>query len=630
LLSFFEAGKLARKMSSVIVIWIWLCAYLNGAGWTLSALHQLNRTGYTAVFAIGLLALLIWKKQTGTPVFPKKNLTKLRRRFRHAFPLAYLVLASLAFLGGALYATSNYDALAYRIPRILHWLAAERWHWIGTVFDRVNDRSCGIEWVSAPVIAFLHTDRLLFLINIVSFLLLPGLVFSVFRRLGVRRRVAWHWMWLAPTAYGLVLQAGSVGNDLFGAVFALAAVDFALRAKDSRRAGDFFASILAAAMMTSAKTSSLPLLLPCAVALLPSLKLILRWPLRTVLVLVLAASASALPTIVLNLKFSGDWSGARVGAGDVKHAVLWRGAANVTLLTIENFVPPVFPVAEKWNRAVTNNLPADVQDKLGALIEYPGCKLVLEQMQIEENAGLGFGISCLLLASVIAALFLAKRQRNLAGIAWGKIVRWSAFISLLAVLAVSNLTSLARVLTPYYALLLPLLLVGAGQAALVRKKWWRVCAFAVFAMAAGLLVISPARPLFPVLTILDRLPHPPARVLAVYKTYRERPDAMAPVREHLPADLNVLGLATFDDPETSLWRPFGSRRIDHIAPDDSSAALKARGINYVLFRAGVAEDWFKVPLAEWLQKHNAQIVQTIPLNMRASTGSRDWYLVRLN
>ena len=56
-------------------------------------------------------------------------------------------------------------------------------------------------------------------------------MFSVFTRLGVRRRVAWSWMWLVPTGYCFLLQAGSIGNDLFGAPFALAAVDFALRAK---------------------------------------------------------------------------------------------------------------------------------------------------------------------------------------------------------------------------------------------------------------------------------------------------------------------------------------------------------------------------------------------------------------
>src|SRR5487761_2777106 len=219
-------------MPAAVLLWVWFCACLNVAGWTLSALHQLNAGGYTVTLLVGLAALLAWQKQTGPPFFPGGH--KLSRRFRRAFPLAFLILAAMAFFGGALYAPTNYDALAYRLPRVLHWLAADQWHWIHSFFPRLNTRSCGIEWVSAPVLALLKTDRPLFLINIVSFLLLPGLVFSVFTRLGVRRRAAWHWMWIVPTGYSFVLQAGSIGNDLFGAPFALASVDFALRARDSR------------------------------------------------------------------------------------------------------------------------------------------------------------------------------------------------------------------------------------------------------------------------------------------------------------------------------------------------------------------------------------------------------------
>ncbi|MGH7975779.1 MAG: hypothetical protein ACREC8_03860 [Limisphaerales bacterium] len=264
-------------MPTAVAIWVWFCAYLNCAGWVLSAIHQLNPRGYAVTLLIWLAALAVWKIKT-PPFILSRPLRgvfgKWLHRFRRPFPLAFLILTTMAFLGGAIYPPTNYDALAYRLPRILHWLAAGQWHWIHTIFDRVNDRSCGIEWVSAPFIAVFKTDRFLFLINIVSFLFLPGLVFSVFIQLGVRRRVAWRWMWIVPTGYCLLLQAGSIGNDLFGATFALAAVDFALRTKNSRSAGDFFTSILAAAMMTSAKTGNLPLLLPWAIAILPSWKMI--------------------------------------------------------------------------------------------------------------------------------------------------------------------------------------------------------------------------------------------------------------------------------------------------------------------------------------------------------------------
>src|SRR6185312_10295516 len=155
-------------------------------------------------------------KRTRAKNFPQIRWLKFFRRFRGAFPLAFFIVAAMEITGGILYPPTNYDALAYRVPRVLHWLAADQWHWIHSFFGQINNRSCGIEWVSAPLVALLKTDRLLFLINTVSFLFLPGLVFSVFTRLGVRRCVAWHWMWIAPTGYGLLLQAGSIGNDMFG------------------------------------------------------------------------------------------------------------------------------------------------------------------------------------------------------------------------------------------------------------------------------------------------------------------------------------------------------------------------------------------------------------------------------
>jgi hypothetical protein len=617
-------------MPSVVLIWIWFCAYLNCAGWALSAVHQLNACGYAIALTLWFIALFFWRKKTSKQIFPQFHCRKFQRRFQKPFPLAFLILAAMAFLGGAIYAPTNYDALAYRIPRVLHWLAANQWHWIHTVFDRVNDRSCGIEWVSAPFIAFFKTDRFLFLINFISFVFLPGLVFSVFTRLGVRWRVAWHWMWIVPTGCSFVLQAGSIGNDLFGATFALAAVDFALRAKISQSPRDFFTSILAAAMMTSAKTSSLPLLLPWAIAIFPSLRLLVRWPSRSLAVCVLAVFASALPTMVLNQKFSGDWSGAGLNRSTtVPHAAVLRTGANVVLLTMENFVPPVFPEAEKWNQAVEAKLPPKLEGQLAQLIEWPGCKFQVDEMQIEENCGLGFGVSAFLLASAAAGFFPRRKNFPGTGLRWQTCIRWSSAISLMAVLMKSDLSAIARIFTPYYALLIPILLAGSGQEQLLKKCWWRAAAFAVFLIAAGLLIISPARPLFPVMTILGKTPDSPARVREVYTVYSERNDGFAPVRALLPPDLKILGLITYDDPETSLWRPLGSRRIEHVCPQDTAADLRTRGVEYILAKGELFGGSFP-NLDDWLKKMNAQIVQKIPLNLRAKLGPLDWYLVKLN
>ena len=52
-------------MSSVVVLWIWLCAYLNCAGWVLSACHALNQAGYAVALGLGGLKLKLHRECVG-------------------------------------------------------------------------------------------------------------------------------------------------------------------------------------------------------------------------------------------------------------------------------------------------------------------------------------------------------------------------------------------------------------------------------------------------------------------------------------------------------------------------------------------------------------------------------------
>jgi len=268
---------------------------------------------------------------------------------------------------------------------------------------------------------------------------------------------------------------------------------------------------------------------------------------------------------------------------------------------------------------------------------WPDCQLQLPEMQIEEYAGLGFGVSVLLLISVVAAPLMKPGHRQTTGRAtWQTCVRLAPLVALVALMTQSHMSFISRLMVSYYALLLPPFLACAGHERLVQKCWWRAAAFAVFFMAAGLLIISPARPLFPVQTILGKIQtRAPdsklwARVEEVYLVYRERPDGFAPVRALLPPDAGILGMVTWDDPETSLWYPFGSRRIEHVCPGDTAADLKRRGIEYVLAKGALFGGSFGGSLDDWLKRMNAQVVRKIPLNLRASHGALDWYLVRLH
>jgi len=78
-----------------LIVWILFCVVCNFAGWVLSLLHQLNAAGYTVVFVVAIGAGFAcgeraWRARGGL------ELSRLRRRFRRPFPLAFLGLALLA------------------------------------------------------------------------------------------------------------------------------------------------------------------------------------------------------------------------------------------------------------------------------------------------------------------------------------------------------------------------------------------------------------------------------------------------------------------------------------------------------------------------------------------------------
>ena len=629
-------SKLPPKAPVFVAGWIVLCAFCNCAGWILSALHQLNAAGYAVGFALGMAAVAASWKKIFPAGFPWLNLPGQRRRFRRWFPLGFLVLALLAILGGVLHAPNNFDAMAYRVPRVLHWLAEGRWEWIYSGFPRLNTRACGFEWMSAPLIAFARTDRWLFLLNAASFLLLPGLIFSLFRRVGVKARVAWHWMWLAPSGYCFVLQAGSIANDMFSAVFALAAVDYALRARVSGRVSEAGLSVLSAALLTGAKSSNLPLLLPWLVAFLPVGRLWLARPLAAGSVMLAAAGASFAPTAALNLAYCGDWSGntaeqVRIGGGP-----MWLHLVNNGIVdTLVNLTPPVFPMAAAWNRTADRIIPPSLAAKLQQFFEPGAAHWRLDELQIEDSAGWGFGLTILLGLSVAVAGARRARGLNPAGPPrgglWERLLCLAPWVSLVFVLGKLGISCGARYLAPYYFLLAMGLLRQDGQDGLWKRGWWRAGAFIAMGLAGLLLVVSPARPLWPARWFCEhfepqlRGARLGLRALAVYGVYHDRAEAFGPALKVLPADAPVLGLVTYDDPEASLWRPLGARRIQHVIADEPGARVRERGIKYVL----VKDERLVEPWEHWLQRMNARQLAAVDLKLKAGRGPSLWHLAEL-
>ena len=111
-----------------------------------------------------------------------------------------------------------------------------------------------------------------------------------------------------------------------------------------------------------------------------------------------------------------------------------------------------------------------------------------------------------------------------------------------------------------------------------------------------------------------------------YGAKSSRAEVFAPVIAALPADASVLGFYADDFPETSLWKPFGSRRILHLKISDSPEEIRQRGIKYVL----VVADKLKESWGQWLQRMDARELQTVTLKMWGSLPPFVWHLVEFN
>jgi len=634
--------RYAPNMLPWVRAWILLSTLLVSAGWGLSAMHQLNRAGYLAVFILAAL-LTGWQWRVIGPAageFFRRSWPKIQRRGRRPLPACFFALALMSLVAGLLYVPTNADSNAYRIPRVLHWLAAGHWHWIHTFDLRMNMASCNFEWLSAPLILFLHSDRPVFLINWVSYLLLPGLSFSVLVRLGVRPRVAWWWMWLLPSGWCYVFQAASTVNDSFAVIYALAAVDFALRARRGGRLADGCLGLLAAGLLTGTKQTAIPLALLWLLAMAPAWPLARRRLAVTALTGLLALVVSGLPTMLLNRHYTGTISGMpAVVAPDTFFwkisplpSPFWGLLGNAFCLPLENLEPPFFPWAPQWNRLMYHF----GETPLGAHFIYFESFGTLRPGISDATAGIGAALCLLAVICWLAGRRLdprppVVRRRDLNW--WLRLVPW--FLLLLFMAKVGTAQN-ARQFAPYYIFLFPALLVMPGQSPLTRRRWWQCLGLFIMLFTAALVVVARNHPLLPAATLVEGLKarHPDWGFLAkadyLYSTRVSIENMRVRVPAALPPTEAVVGFAGAVGPsEAFVWPPYGRRRVADVAPADTRADLLAQGIHYV-----VVEDscliYEKCTIEQWAAKMNGEVVARWIFERDLNAPHARLFLVRLH
>ena len=616
---------------SAAALWICCWAYFGCVGWLLAVLHQLDTAAYAAALLPPVGFALFWRDRPRPAFSPPKFL----RRFRRPLPAVFLGAAFLIFLGGALHAPANYDALTYRLPRMLNWFMAHRWFWIPTVNERVNYSGVAWEWTAMPLLALMRSDRALFLIDLSGFLLMPGLLFSIFRQLGVGPRVARVWMWILPLAYGYATQAGSIGNDLPGAVFCLLSVCFGLRARRSGRFADVWLALLAAALLTGIKLSNAPLALPCLVAVWPALIRLREYLAASLVLAAVAVTISCVPIMALNQVYAGNWTGDpnnqyRMQVKNVRAAILGNGL----LLAGETLMPPLLPDARTLTAALERKLPASWAALLKR--EFPRFYMArLNELPGEEGSGLGLGIIFLLLVGAVGAGKGVRRIAAACCLNFRSLVWLAAWVAGLVYVAKMGSEATARLMLPYYPLMLvPCLLLSGHNRLRRRRVEWVFAAVTALSILPAL-VLSASRPLWPGQSVCEQLAarHPGdaglRRMAAVYSTYAHRNDLLAPLRAQLPADAGQIGfIAGSNDAVYSLWRPFGRRRVIDLGQRAPQFLKQPGEIEWLVVKDSEWPIFCPIPLAAWAQANHFQIVSSTVIVELVSWGGQTWTVLR--
>lgn len=560
-------------------LWLIYATTMTAGGWVLSACGWLNPAGLGGLV---LLALGIWIFITRSDaVRPAARIAGEWRRWRRfrvrrMLPMLFVLIAVVAVGGGALNEPYNYDSLWYRIPRMLHWLREGRWHWIHTDEFRMNVSAVHSEWITIPLLASGLGPRSLFLVNAVSFLLLPGVFYAMLVALGTRRRVAWYWMWLLPSGWVYAFQAGSLANDILAAPYVMAAILYGVRGSAGQR-GALVWSILAAGLFTGAKLFLLPLLLPWLVCAAPGWREALRHPRSLLFGSMVAGLASLLPLALMCQLNSGTWLGTTKTDGYVPAHPLFAIPANLGIVTVSNLLPPFFPPSNSWNSWIAQAASKPPLKTWTAGFEAFGS---LPPAADETGAGLGLGLTALALAGLLFPRIRASRvplRRD-----W---FAASVIVATLVFMAKVGPSQINRYLAPYFPLILAVALRQPGQGALVRCSWFH--RGAVLSALVSLVCVMACRqhPFPVVIGLLDwaakRVPTNQL-VAKVHEAYSWRLESVRRFRNicsALPAG-SAIGVLLHSPGEHELWR--SNLRVWHIKADDSIARWRALGIHYVL------------------------------------------------
>lgn len=625
---------LVLRLSGLWLIW---ATWASASGWLLSLAGALGATGYLICLPVLLAAGFLWWKHTR----PAEGMASLRYRIRRPrsgtgwLKVVFQWVAGLSLTAALIHVPWSFDAVTYRLPRCLYWLAEERWYWIGTLDGRLDYSSCGLEWQMIPLMLLTKTDRFLFLLAFIPFLLLPGLLYLGGRALGFARRPVLIWMWLLPCAYCIALQCGGLQNDGYTASYTAACLAFGGVAVRRRSVTACMLAGLSAALLTGAKLSNLPLMLPMGLVFLLAAWKSGFYKHPAMASLPLMALVSFVPLALLSIQNTGHWTGDPhdqwgFRTGNPIAAVI----ANLILTGNDLAHPPIMVGTGALNDAL-DKVEGSVRPLMDWLHEshrmFRG--VGFGDLVYEGVAGPGFALGLFLAGGILLGLFIKGQKPRRTPGPWPKVVMASGVIAWIVLLSQLGSSHSPRNAAPYLPLLLPACAMIPAFNRFLQTRFAVPLAMVGMLSAIPVIILTPARPLLP-LASLEKAKSvgPVSKILEKYRMWEALRDDLAPMREHLPPDEAIIGYAgAFKDTSYGLWKPFGSRTIQEIEipsvaptgprPLPGFVVATSRGIQQ---RCGLSID-------EWMRREHKEIrysfKRSLGLEADDGGGTEEWYLL---
>ena len=259
---------------------------------------------------------------------------------------------------------------------------------------------------------------------------------------------------------------------------------------------------------------------------------------------------------------------------------------------------------------------------------FPRFSVIFGELPQEESAGVGLGITVLVLMTVAFAWRhwgfgkINRQVLNVGALAW---------VALLAFMLKTGSEHTARLLAPYYPLLLLPALSLPGVEDLVRRRWHENCARVVGVFVAVTLILTPARPLWPGEKVLGWLcqafPHNGqlTRAREVYAVYRQRNRLFDPLLRFVPDSVNTIGfIGGWEDAEGPAWQPLGRRKVVRLETND---LLETASLEWIIAKnSRVAQS--PADFGNWIHQHGGEVVAERAITSTFQTGPEQWSVLR--